>query len=47
MTKVTENHLYFLGGRIAAINCFKSIFMNHEITYDTVMERHLRPRWPR
>ena len=26
--------------------CFKSIFIYHKITYDSVMKRHLRPRFP-
>jgi len=30
--------LNFLGVRIAAINFFKSILMDYEITYDTVMQ---------
>jgi len=38
-----KNILHFLGARVAAINLFQSILINHKITYDTVVKRHLRP----
>ena len=33
-------------GQVAAIHCSKSTLMNREITCDTVINRHLRPRFP-
>jgi len=35
-----------LGVRIAAIKCFKSILINHEMTNDAVVKMHLRSRCP-
>jgi len=37
--EATETLPNFLGARIAATNnCFNSVLINHEITYDTVMK---------
>ena len=41
-----KNILNFLGARIAAKICFNAILINHDITYDTPMKRHLCPRCP-
>ena len=45
MTEIIEKHSEFSG---CANNCnknfFKSILIKHEITYDTVMKRHLHHR---
>jgi len=29
---------------VTIYTCFKSILINHKITHDTVMKKHLRPR---
>jgi len=40
-----ENHPEFLDGRIAAINLFQFDLDIYEITCDTIMKRHICPRF--
>ena len=46
LPEIIEHTLKLLGARIVAKNCFNSILINHDITYDTFMKRHLCPHCP-
>jgi len=46
IAQIIETILNFVGARIVAIDYFTSTLINHKITYDSVMKRHLRRRCP-
>ena len=45
ITEIIENPSEFSGARISAINLFQFDIINHEITHDPLMRRHLLPFW--
>jgi len=43
ITEIIENPSEFSGARISAIYLFQFDIINHEITHDPLMKRHLLP----